>query len=161
MPDTSLPSISDIRGWARIRSSSSNRNATPEAVSFSLFNTSWVASINMSPAITPPCPVSAGLHGVALLSGGEKNVWPGQPAAIAALGVLVPGALARIVVERPRQFPDRFELSERNSLLDLTWQIDLEIMTIRKAACSGASSFGRESRPLPPMLSISMNEPSS
>ena len=111
MPETSLPSISDIRGWARMRSSSSNRKATPEAVSFSLFNTSCVTSSSRSPAITPPLPCfSSGLNGVALLAGCEENVGPGQPAAIAARGVLVPGTLARIVVERPRQFPDRFEL---------------------------------------------------
>ena len=50
------------------------------------------------------------LDGVALLSGREEHVRPGQPAAVAAIGVLVPGPLARIVVERTRQFPDRFEL---------------------------------------------------
>ena len=49
-----------------------------------------------------------GLDGVALLAGGKEHVGPGQPAAVAAIGVLVPGPLARIVVERPRQFPDRF-----------------------------------------------------
>jgi hypothetical protein len=56
VPETSLPSISDIRGWARMRSSSSNRKATPEAVRFSRFNTSCVESISRSPAITPPRP---------------------------------------------------------------------------------------------------------
>ena len=50
------------------------------------------------------------LNGVTLLTGREEHVGSGQPGAVTAIGVLVPGPLARIVVERARQLPDRFEL---------------------------------------------------
>ncbi len=42
------------------------------------------------------------LDGVALLSRREKHIRPGQPAAVMAIGVLVPGSLARIVINGTR-----------------------------------------------------------
>ena len=56
-----------------------------------------------------PALFQRGLNGITLLAGCEENIGPGQPAAIAASAILVPGTLAWIVVERPGQFPDRFQ----------------------------------------------------
>ena len=93
-----------------MRSSSSNRKATPDGVSFSRFSTSSVTSNSRSPATTPPLAlIQRRLNGVALLARRKKHIRSGQPGAVAATGILVPRPLARIVVGRPWQLSHQFQ----------------------------------------------------
>ena len=92
-------------------SSSSNRKATAEGGQLLPFK-KLLRRVQQQVARNDAVPAlfQSQLNGVTLLAGREEHVRSGQPGAVAAAGILVPGPLARIVVERARQLPDRLEL---------------------------------------------------